>query len=329
MFFEIITIWGGYRSINRGDLFSFRELLSILTEAELMTLERALCSQEEPSFLISLEEKKKAAKEERRKSKEEKKKKKDKKLDSEGDDGSVESELTALEIAERLEALALNFETSRNTNVSTSNQTEPDSQSKSSETSSGSTSSILSGGSREAESSDAQLQHFTDQLYYEANLDSQNIHDEALARPLNAFAQDRESLPNIPPLDMPLSSSSSTLQASIEDRGSPQMLQASHKDVDKEESAEDNSNLETLALAMVKCNSNDSGLHSEVVSNSGSMFTISSSDSNHLMTSPDTPTSPQSFSQLQEFHQQDFSPVESHEGTDANESKGAAAIIVT
>ncbi|RUS70934.1 hypothetical protein EGW08_021304 [Elysia chlorotica] len=309
-------------------LLKIRELLSILTEAELMTLERALCSQEEPSFLISLEEKKKAAKEERRRIKEEKKKKKDKKLDSEGDDGSVESELTALEIAERLEALALNFEATRNGTISTLDQTEPDSQSKSSEASSGSTSSMLSGGSREAPgSSDAQLQHFTDQLYYEANLDSQTIHAEVLERPLNAFAHDHESLPNIPPEDMPLSSSSSTLQASTEDSDSPHSSHMNHKDLDKEDSSKDSSNQEALASVMVKCNSNDSGLHSEVLSNSGSLFTISSSDSNHLMTSPDTPTLPQSFSQIQEFHQPDISPEESREDSDANKSMETDSLV--
>ena len=291
-----------------------------------MTLERALCSQEEPSFLISLEEKKKAAKREKRKDKEDKKKKKDKKLDSEGDDGSVESELTALEIAERLEALALNFEASRNANVPTSNQTEPDSQSKSSEASSGSSSSNVSEGFREADLNDAHLQQFTDQLYYEANLDSQSIHDDVLPRPLNAFAQDPEYLHNIPSQQMPLDSSSSTLHASSEDAGSPRIPQESHKDLGQDESIEDNIDQETPA-SMVKCNSNDSGLHSEVVSNSGSMFTISSSDSNQLMTSPDTPTSPQSFSQIQEYHHQNFRSAELNDDSDASEIKGMVAVF--
>ncbi|GFR71072.1 lateral signaling target protein 2 homolog [Elysia marginata] len=299
-------------------LLKIRELLGILTESELMTLERALCSQEEPSFLISLEEKKKAAKEERRKSKEEKKKRKDKKLDSEGDDGSVESELTALEIAERLEALALNFEASRNANSAASDQVEPDSQSKSSEGSSGS-SSVLSEGSREADANDAQLQRFTDQLYYEANLDSQLIHDESLERPpLNALAHDPEFTPNIPPQHLPLDSSSLTSPIPFrEGAGAVSTSQESQEDADKRESTEDNNNHDTQAPFMVKCNSNDSGLHSEVVSNSGSMFTISSSDSNHMMTSPDTPTSPQNFSP----------PAEWHEDPNENQAEGEETLI--
>ena len=38
--------------------FCFRELLSILSQSELQTLESALCSQAEPSFLASLEKEK-------------------------------------------------------------------------------------------------------------------------------------------------------------------------------------------------------------------------------------------------------------------------------
>lgn len=289
-------------------LLKIRELLGILTESELMTLERALCSQEEPSFLISLDEKKKAAKEEKRKSKEENKKRKDsKKLESEGDDGSVESELTALEIAERLEALALNFEASRNGTANASDQAELDSQSKSSEGSSGSTSSALSEGSREAESTDAQLQQFTDQLYYEANLDSQFIPEETLERPLNVLSQDPEPPSNIPlPQHLPIESSLSTEHSSSGGTVSASPPHESHKCPNGQKLAEDNNNHNTVASLMVKCNSNDSGLHSEVVSNSSSMFTVSSSDSNHLI-SPDTPTSPQSFSQLQEFSSAEWS----------------------
>ncbi|GFO05208.1 lateral signaling target protein 2 homolog [Plakobranchus ocellatus] len=318
-------------------LLKIRELLSILTEAELMTLERALCSQEEPSFLISLEEKKKAAKLEKRKSKEDKKKKKDKKLDSEGDDGSVESELTALEIAERLEALALNFEASRNGNAAASDQAEPDTQSKSSEISSGSASSILSEGeaetaSREVELEDAQVQHFTNQLYYEANLDSQSIYEDALSRPLNGFASDSEITSHIPSESVTVDSSLSTLHASSEAANSfinkQENQQTSGAEVIVHENGEESS-----ASTIVKCNSNDSGLHSEVVSNSGSMYTISSSDSNHLMTSPDTPTLPESFTRLQGLNSTEDrglvqnGPDESSKDTDLSQNGGKPQCI--
>ncbi|XP_005089877.1 lateral signaling target protein 2 homolog isoform X2 [Aplysia californica] len=104
-------------------LIKIRELLNILSEEEVRSLESALCSQAEPSFLAGLEEEKAsasaAAEHEDNGRKSAHTSKKD---ESEGDDNSVGSELTALEIAERLEALALNFEASRMLNNKTSAQ---------------------------------------------------------------------------------------------------------------------------------------------------------------------------------------------------------------
>lgn len=258
--------------MNITVLHSNRELLGILSVEELSTLERALCSQEEPSFLISLEEKKKQnLREERRKLREERKNQvKEKREDSEGDDGSVESELTALEIAERLEALALNYEAARIAKQTQTNEKpEPDAQSSHSSTSSSSP--LLSEGDTEGSieveavkssesdhSEDLQLQRFTNQLYYEANFDSHINPDGTHIGPVNAF------IPDSPFLSEQMPNGETALPT--------------QNDCVGESAASNRAN-----FARSKCDSNDSGRHSEVVSNSGSMFTISSSDSNQLL----------------------------------------------
>ncbi|CAL1538984.1 unnamed protein product [Lymnaea stagnalis] len=262
-------------------LLKIRELLSILTEQELNTLEMALCSQNEPSFLISLEERKKEnARQERRRNREDKKpklnsgKNKPKSEESEGDDGSVESELTALEIAERLEALALNFEASRIAKqTQTSEKQELDVQSSHSSTSS---SIGVSDGDLEVSPEDlkesgsehsdhVQIQRFTNQLYYEANLDSRDMNQEpAFIGPLNAFSPDALFI--------------------ADDRATADIDSSIIKNEETENKIKIDSAASSRAqFANGKYDSNDSGLQSEALSNSGSMFTISSSDSNHLL----------------------------------------------
>ncbi|XP_059142544.1 lateral signaling target protein 2 homolog [Physella acuta] len=287
-------------------LLKIRELLGILSVEELNTLERALCSQEEPSFLISLEQKKKQnLREERRKIREERKNQvKEKREDSEGDDGSVESELTALEIAERLEALALNYEAARIAKQTQTNEKpEPDAQSSHSSTSSSSP--LLSEGDTEGsievevvkssesdQSEDLQLQRFTNQLYFEANFDSHNINpDVTQIGPVNAFIPDSpflsEQMPN------------------------GEMALPTQNGCVGESAASNRAN-----FARSKCDSNDSGRHSEVVSNSGSMFTISSSDSNQLLGATADDSSPT----LMDLHEQSVENHCSHDKVHLTES---------
>lgn len=282
--------------------FCSRELLGILTEEELNTLERALCSQDEPSFLISLEEKKQNVREERRRSREERKPKsatvKNRMDKEESDDGSIENELTALEIAERLEALALSFESSRNAKLTQSEvRIDHETESKSSDTASTSTSSLISeadvedGNSADAakesgsdHADDAQVQHITNQLYNEANVD--NFH---MTRDLSTGASHSAFPPEYtdPPPHNP--TSESRAEDDTSDRNnSVSLITTVHNH------SESDNNLESAVIdrarfAMNKCDSSDSGLHSEVLSSSGSTFTISSSDSNQQVAISDAP----------------------------------------
>uniref|UniRef100_A0A2C9JKS4 FYVE-type domain-containing protein n=1 Tax=Biomphalaria glabrata TaxID=6526 RepID=A0A2C9JKS4_BIOGL len=245
-------------------LLKIRELLSILTDEELNTLERALCSQQEPSFLISLEENRKQKnKDERRKVREDKKypgKRKSKKEDS--DDGSIESELTALEIAERLEALALNFEASRSAKQAQNyDKQELDAQSSTSSASSTSLSKGDAEGVKESDSDqsdDVQMQHFTNQLYYEAGLDNHDM------------------------VQNPLSIQNANAFSFVDDFLARTAQNRSTNDGGLENYAECTAN-SRAQFAKSKCDSNDSGLHSEPISNSGSMFTIAFNDSGQTL----------------------------------------------
>lgn len=88
-------------------LIKIRELLSILSPPEMQQLESSLCSQAQPSPLATLER-------DKEREKQEVKAIAQAQGVTEGDNTSVGStELTAMEIAERLEALAHNFEASR------------------------------------------------------------------------------------------------------------------------------------------------------------------------------------------------------------------------
>lgn len=273
--------------------------MGILTDEELNTLERALCSQEEPSFLLSLEEKKKQnAKLEKQKSREERsltgatsRMEKDK---DESDDGSMENELTALEIAERLEALALNFETSRNAKLAQSNEhSDHEIHNQSSESMSSSSCSFYSETEVEErgdfmhverelgsdQSGQTQLQQFTQQLHHEATIDSRTMtHSIPVEEHHNAFMPEFTESPTA---DAIRSSISGTEHTSSSD---PTTLDHSQIDNGLEAAA-----VGRAHFAMNKGDSSDSGLHSEVLSNSDSTFTISSSDSNQHVAISDVP----------------------------------------
>ncbi|BFZ02350.1 hypothetical protein BsWGS_05387 [Bradybaena similaris] len=281
-------------------LLKIRELLGILTDEELNTLERALCSQEEPSFLLSLEEKKKQnAKLEKQKSREERsltgatsRTEKDK---DESDDGSMENELTALEIAERLEALALNFETSRNAKLAQSNEhSDHDIHNQSSESMSSSSCSFYSETEVEErdfmhverelgsdQSGQTQLQQFTQQPHHETTIDSRTMTHSIPVEEHHHALMPEFTVPSCDAIDAIRSSISGTEHSPSSD---PTTQENSQIDKSSEAAA-----VGRAHFAMNKGDSSDSGLHSEVLSNSDSTFTISSSDSNQHVAISDVP----------------------------------------
>ncbi|CAG5136003.1 unnamed protein product, partial [Candidula unifasciata] len=280
-------------------LLKIRELLGILTDEELNTLERALCSQEEPSFLLSLEEKKKQnAKIERQKSREERNltgatSRKDKDRE-ESDDGSMENEMTALEIAERLEALALNFETSRNAKLAQCNEhSVHEIHNQSSESLSTSSCSFYSETEAEErnsldvekelasdDSGQTHLQQFTQQLYHEINADS-----STLTQSIPVVENLDASLPEC--TETPTAGTLSKNTLATEDSALSEATTQDHTTIDN--SLEAAAAVGRAYFAMNKCDSSDSGLQSEVLSNSDSTFTISSSDSNQQVAISDAP----------------------------------------
>lgn len=279
--------------------------MSILTSDELNTLERALCSQDEPSFLVSLEEKRKQAREERRRNRKGKKSvaKAEKRIEAqEEDNGSIESELTAREIAERLEALALNFEASRNSAEPTadggaeekalgnvqyqngerySSSSSPLSCSAADEVCLGSQTAARDleekGGDQRLLNDDKAHQ---DDLNCEKHASCENSHRNVLDSSLT---------------DLPSSECNGHTQLVSETTCDNSSILNNQEMEDEED--DDSINLKKNGGAdsnglcryeLNKCNSNDSGLHSDVISNSGSMFTISSSDSNQQITTSES-----------------------------------------
>lgn len=281
-------------------LHKIRELLSILTSDELNTLERALCSQDEPSFLVSLEEKRKQAREERRRNRKGKKSvvKAEKRIETqEEDNGSIESELTAREIAERLEALALNFEASRNSAEPSAN--------------------------RGAEgNTPVDIRYQNGEVYSSSSSPLSCsaadgvCHGQTAAQDLLAQQRDDQQLPNVDKphqedlngeMSAPFENSHRTISSSLltECNGHTQNVSETtcensnvlnNRDMEDEDdddgiNLKKNSGTNSSELGryeLNKCNSNDSGLHSDILSNSGSMFTISSSDSNQQITTSES-----------------------------------------
>lgn len=302
-------------------LIKIRDLLSILTPEELHTLESALCSQAEPSFLASLEKEKASDKKWGRVSE---------RKPSEGDSASIgSSEISSLEVAERL--LAQNFQAphTAKTGAMDSTRIESSIASLSSRLSSdGSETSSFSSSVSDEESGEEATQH-NDKVsgqtnegktaeakscfcaeedrgrVYLENCDactrSRASHSKTSNIPTSTSSQTSEELSNtagsvvcsVPICALPACTSRNCPNNEAE----PEASSVTHlcglpdsKVCDSSYKAQEDTE-EPTTCNLVKCDSMDSGLHSDLLSPSDSRNTISSTDFN-LHSDVPLPSSP-------------------------------------